>query len=188
MSGIDSELRAALRALGRESEPAEALEPIGLATAPVVGSGAARARLLRSVEDGGRYEGFVERCARLLDFGDPEARELLARIGDPEADGSDWVAGRVEGSHYFHFPGGPRIASASCGLVSIEPGVVFPAHRHAGLEVSIILAGRGIEDSGVEFVPGDTVVREPGSRHEFRAVGDEPLVFVVVLAGEIEFD
>lgn len=165
----------------------ELLSQLGLTAEPVTPSAAARARLLEATHAETRFAGVLERVQELLDFSEAQARELLGRIADGVEDLVGWVEGDVAGAHYYHFTGGPRVATADCGLVRLEPGVRFPAHRHQGSEISVILAGRAVERGGVMFEPGDVVVRAAGSVHDFEAVGDEPFVFVVVLEDGIEF-
>jgi putative transcriptional regulator len=86
----------------------------------------------------------------------------------------------------LHLAGGPRVASADCGLVRIEPGARFPRHRHLGDEWSLVLAGEAEEGTGARWAPGDLVHRPADSAHAFRVVSAEPLVFAVVLQGGLE--
>lgn len=143
-----------------------------------------RRRVLASLESDSRFEGFAGRFARLFDLPEARARELLRTAEAPEAGG--WVDAPVPGVRLLHFPGGERVATADCGFVRLAPGSVFPAHRHRGAEWTLVLAGRAEEDGGEIWLPGDLVVREGGSIHGFRCVGDEPYLFAVVLHGGIE--
>lgn len=70
----------------------------------------------------------------------------------------------------------------------MRPGVEFPSHGHGGDEWAIILEGEAREDSGAQWLPGDLVHRPEGSRHSFRVVGDRPLLFAVVVRGELDFE
>ncbi len=203
MAEVDRDILVALRRLEEregvddvEDTPADAdaraaadrlLAEIGASAQAVSPSADARERLLASTRPASRFEGMVDRVGQLVDLGEEASRTLLHRIAGRVEDLVGWVEGDIAGAHYFHFDGGPRVAEADCGLVRIEPGVEFPTHRHVGSEITIVLAGRAVEDGGSTWAPGDLVVREPGSVHRFRAIGDEPFVFVTVLGNGIEF-
>jgi quercetin dioxygenase-like cupin family protein len=171
-----------------ERASAEALlAEVGLAAEPVAPRSEARARLLEATQPEARFAGVIGRVQQLLDFSEEQARALLDKIADRAEDLVGWVAGDIEGAHYYHFQPGPRVAAVDCGLVWLEPGVEFPTHRHLGSELNVTLSGRAVEGSGAVFEPGDVVVRAPNSVHDFRAIGEEPFVFVVVLGDGIEF-
>jgi quercetin dioxygenase-like cupin family protein len=152
--------------------------------APMAPSAELRRRVLAAVDPATRFEGFVERMAVLFDLPEPRIREIL-RGADAVA-GAGWVATPIPGVRLCHFAGGPRVTGADCGLVHLEAGAVFPPHRHRGVEFSFTLAGAGMEDGGDTWLPGDLVIREAGSVHGYRAVGDEPYLFAVVLHGGID--
>jgi quercetin dioxygenase-like cupin family protein len=73
--------------------------------------------------------------------------------------------------------------SVSAFLLSAEPGRGPGPHRHPYDEVQFIREGRGryVVD-GVEFEAGagDILVIKAGEVHEFKCIGDEPLVQVDV--------
>lgn len=170
---------------GRDLQ-ADLLGEPGLGAEPVAPSASLRSRVLGTVARATRLSGFAERLAALFDLG-RERSDVLVR----EAAGSAaaWQAIPVPGVRLFHFAGGPRVAAADCGLVRLEPGARFPAHRHGGDEWSLVLAGEAEEEgSGDRWQPGDLVHRGAGSVHAYRAVGPEPLVFAVVLYGGIEME
>lgn len=145
-----------------------------------------RETLLASLAAESRFAGFVRRVATFLDLGPEDARRLLDRVA--EVDGPAWEDGRVEGVRLHHFSGGPRLADAHCGLVSVEPGLAYPHHRHRGDEWSFVLRGRAREDSGRVWAAGDLVRSSAGSGHSFTVLGSEPFVFVVVVHGGVEHD
>jgi anti-sigma factor ChrR (cupin superfamily) len=154
---------------------------------PLQPSAELRRRVLASVEPASRLEGFVSRFATLFDLSEQRAREVLSAGEGPHAT-PGWVAEPLlPGLHLFHFPGGPRVATADCGLVYLTPGLVFPRHRHLGLEWNFILSGSAEETDGTTWLPGDLLIREPGSVHGYRALADEPLLFAVVLEGGLDF-
>jgi hypothetical protein len=142
-----------------------------------------RERVLASVDPRQRLEGFVARAARLFDLSHERMREVL-RAADAIA-APAWVA--VGPSlHLFHFDGGPSRTGMDCGLVQVAAGTVFPRHRHRGLEWNLVLSGAAEEDTGELWLPGDLVVREPETVHGYRVLGDEPILFAVVLEASIE--
>jgi quercetin dioxygenase-like cupin family protein len=173
---------------GRERDaPPELLAPRGAVGAePVEPSAALRARVLASARPETRFAGFEARLAALLDLPPEAVRALTARIA---AAGDDpWVDDRVPGVRLLHFAGGPRHAAAHCGIVHVAPGVRYPAHRHEGEEWCLVLAGAAEEEgTGRRLAAGDLDVQPPGSAHAYRAAGDAPFVFAVVLTGDITF-
>jgi len=98
-----------------------------------------RARVLASIEPASRFEGFVARMVRLFDLSELRAREVLAVAAT--VPGPGWVGTPLPGLHLHHFDGGPRVASADCGLVHLASGTAFPTHRHLGREWNLVLAG-----------------------------------------------
>ncbi len=168
---------------GRDPE-ADLLDERGLGAEAATPRPGLRVAVLGTIAAGTKLSGFSERVARLFDLGRERAGELILVAGGGAA---DWEAFPVAGVRLFHLAGGPRVAGADCGLVRIEPGVRFPAHRHVGDEWSLILAGEAEEEgTGARWIPGDLVHRPPGSVHAYRVVGREPLVFAVVLHGGIQ--
>lgn len=143
-----------------------------------------RNRVLRSVDPTTRFQGFVPRLAHLFDLGNDRIQKILVQADTAPAE--PWVFSGIPGVYFLHFDGGPRVASADCGLVHLEPGAVFPAHRHGGDEWSFILHGRQLEDDVSIFEPGDIVHKAPGSQHAFQPLGNEPLVFAVALHSGFE--
>jgi quercetin dioxygenase-like cupin family protein len=167
------------------SEPIDPRETADLLEVDPIEPGAElRRRVLAAVDPRTRFEGFVARFARLFDLGEERAREILTDARTVEASG--WVDAPVAGVRFYHFRGGERVVAADCGLVQLAPGTVFPRHRHLGEEWTLALSGIGEEDTGELWLPGDLTVREAGSVHGYRAAGDEPYLFAVVLHGGIE--
>lgn len=154
--------------------------------APVEPSEALRRRVLDSIAGPTRFDGFVGRFSQLFDFSEDRARTVLEAAQAVE--GEAWVDAGIPGVRLHHFPGGERVAAADCGLVHLAPGAAFPPHRHRGAEWTFVLSGRAEEDGGDVWLPGDLVVREADSVHGFRALGDEPYLFAVVLHGGIELE
>ena len=170
---------------GRDPE-ADLLDEQGLGAEPETPSLALRGAVLGTIAAGTKLRGFTGRLARLFDLPRERAGELIQEAGGPA---TGWEAFPVAGVRLFHLTGGPRVSTADCGLVRLEPGVRFPAHRHVGDEWSLILAGEAEEEgTGARWLPGDLVHRAPGSAHAYRVAGREPLVFAVVLHGGIQLE
>ncbi len=184
---LDEDARAVVeRELSESSEAEhmlckieELLAVVALAEAPVLPSDRVRTQVLASLDLNQRYAGFVERLATFFDLSHERIRELLAATDAvPE---QPWEPSGVPGISFLHFDGGTRVAAADCGFVHVTPGTSFPAHRHVGEEWVFIVAGQAQEDSGEIWSPGDLIYRAPDSGHAFRAIGDEPLIYAVVL-------
>jgi len=159
------------------------------AAAPVAPSDALRADVLRTALGHGALASFARRFGEIFDLAEPRALELLGLAQRTDAPWQgvplqlDANGDRVQ---LLHFAGGPRVASADCGIVALAPGVRFPLHEHGGDEWSFVLAGAAEEEgSGAAWLPGDLVHRPAGSRHAFRVTSREPLVLAVVLEAPI---
>ena len=158
------------------------LDADALASEPVEPSARLRAAVLGSVATTSRLAGFTDRLATFFDLVQERAAEL---IREASGDADSWQ--QATHARLFHLAGGPRVASADCGLVRIEPGARFPRHRHLGDEWSLVLAGEAEEEeTGARWAPGDLVLRPRDSAHAFRVVSAEQLVFAVVLHGGLE--
>jgi quercetin dioxygenase-like cupin family protein len=71
-------------------------------------------------------------------------------------------------------------------LLRMEPGVVMPLHRHKGETHAYNLAGSRRLCTGELIGPGDYVYEPPGNLDTWQVVGDEPLIALVVVMGEVE--
>ena len=72
-------------------------------------------------------------------------------------------------------------------LLHMAPGVVMPLHRHTG-EVHVYqLSGRRQLCTGEVVGPGDYVYEPAGNVDWWKVIGDEPMLALVVVAGEVEF-
>jgi quercetin dioxygenase-like cupin family protein len=156
----------------------------GLGGEPAEPRAGLRDAVLASIAERTRLGGYAERLAALFDFGVERAAELLR---EASGDASGWEAIPLPGVRLFHLTGGARVAGADCGLVRLEPGARFPLHRHGGDEWVLVLTGEAEEEgTGARWLPGDLLHRDAGSMHAYRAVGDAPFVFAVVLRNGIE--
>ena len=156
-----------------------ALQPLALAEKPIHPSNHLRNKILSSIRDQTQFDGFIERFADFFDLNRPTSQNLLAKI-NLESD-SLWKSTLFPGVTIMKFSGGSRVAMATCGIVQVKPGKLFPAHQHQGNEEILVLQGEARDDKGYIFAPGDRFHFSAGSRHSFYILGDETFVFAVVL-------
>jgi quercetin dioxygenase-like cupin family protein len=156
-------LGAALFQSGLEIPDEPALQPSG------------RLRLLEKLTGPERFSGFISRVAELFDVDTSQAQGALTSLHDDEG----WIS-LAPGTLYRDFEGGPATAGASPGIVRIAPGGGFPGHNHLAHERTLVLRGR-LRSDGVEYRAGDTIVMEPGTWHDLEVVGDQELVYAVVV-------
>ena len=161
-------------------------EILGLSAGPQSPSRSLRARILASSFHESRFEGFVDRMAAMCDLPAERVRAVLADVDRSAEPKSGWRALRRSGVRLYDFEGGPKVAGADCGLVEMAPGAVYPRHRHLGAEYSLVLQGAVELSDGRVLVPGDMNAMPAGSEHDLRSVGDEALVFVVVIHEGLE--
>jgi len=138
-------------------------------------------RLLASIGSG-RFEKFSARVSTLYDVTVEKARELLALIERP----ASWNQ-EAGGISLVHFDGGARYAAADCGFIRLEPGAVFPPHKHLGEEASMVLLGN-VRDtaSGRLLGPGDELLQAEGTEHHLICEGTEPCIFAARAMNGIE--
>lgn len=72
-------------------------------------------------------------------------------------------------------------------LLRMEPGVVMPLHRHSGEIHAYNLSGSRRLCTGEVIGPGGYVYEPPGNVDWWKVVGDEPLLALVVVMGEVDF-
>ena len=131
------------------------------------------------------FAGFVVRVARALDVAEHVARKLLDNIDTA----SSWVAGPSPTSSLYHIEPGPAILAAGgiAGFVRVEPGTTFPRHKHLGLEHVLVLAGGFRDEDGSDVFAGDDSYKPEGSAHAFVAHAGEPLLYLAVIRGKVDF-
>lgn len=140
-----------------------------------------RDRLLKSLDGNTRFEGFVDRLAVFFDLTTSRIRELLEQISHPPT--QQWEPSGIPGIHLLHFDGGERVAETDCGLVYLEKGSTFPAHRHHDTELAIVLEGEIEEAGGLVYRPGDLSYKPKGSTHSFRTSDAGPAIVAVIVQG-----
>jgi len=67
------------------------------------------------------------------------------------------------------------------------PGTRFPAHRHHGRGLILVLAGCAQQEEGPLLWPGDSLISDAGSDHALRSADNEPLLFAVVLEDGLDW-
>lgn len=70
--------------------------------------------------------------------------------------------------------------------IELDPGAAVGEHTHTGDEETyIIISGKGVfteDGQSYEVGPGDTMVTFESHNHGIENTGDEPLVFIAVIA------
>ena len=155
----------------------DAMHALPLALEDIEAPLALRASILDAVATGpARFAPMLDRLGALFDVVADTARDYVGRLTDPDG----WVD-LLPGITFLDLVGGPAAAGGRVGLVKMDRGARFPVHRHVGVERVLVLQG-GIRDaSGDEAQAGDLVEMPSGSEHWFEALGDEGLVYAVVV-------
>lgn len=125
------------------------------------------------------FEIYVDKFMALFDLDAQRTRDILKKAAATSSD--DFIASGIPNTQLFYFKGGPRVADATCGIVRVAAGAIFPAHEHQGDERVIVLQGSATEQSGRRLLTGDAIHCKKGTRHSFRAEDSGPLIFAVVL-------
>lgn len=125
------------------------------------------------------FERYVNQFMTLFDLDAKQARDILKKA---EANCPDSFSPcGIPGTQLFYFQGGPRVANATCGVLKMTAGAIFPAHQHRGDERVIVLQGSATEQSGRRFHAGELIHCRKGTRHSFRADTGDTLIFAVAL-------
>ena len=157
----------------------EALAALPLAIAPVLPRPGARDALLSALASGERFRPFLADLMRCCDLTAERACELLSQIDEASA----WEAGPVPGLSFMHFAAGPNAIEHDTYFVRLPRGLCFPYHRHAGHEINYVLEGALRDGDGTLYVPGEAMVKAPGTAHECFVPEDADALIAVVQAG-----
>ena len=157
----------------------EALAAIPLASAPVLPRPCARDALLSALASGERFRPFVADLMRCCDLTAVRARELVSQIDEASA----WAPGPVPGLTFMHFAAGPNAIERDAYFVRLPRGLCFPYHRHAGHEINYVLEGALRDGDGTLYLPGEAMVKAPGTAHECFVPEDADTLIAVVQAG-----
>jgi putative transcriptional regulator len=133
----------------------------------------------------GRFAAFTSRVARALEVGEDVARRLLDGIDLA----SSWVAGPSPSSRLYHIEPGPTILAVGgiAGFVQVDAGAAFPHHKHLGAEHVLVLQGGFTDADGRDYVAGDDSHMAEGTEHAFVAHAGEPLLYLAVIRGKVDF-
>lgn len=127
-----------------------------------------------------RYAPFFGRLAAMWSLSPEAVRRSLARARDARR----WTLTPLPGLRTFELAAGEPGVGAR--LLSFEPGVRFPKHRHRGEEQLLVLEGAFVDAHGVVTGAGDACRMAPGSEHELRILEPGRCVAAVAERG-IEF-
>jgi predicted ChrR family anti-sigma factor len=126
-----------------------------------------------------RYAPFFDALATLWDLAEADVRAELERSKDR----AEWHWSALPGIRLFDVRGGARMAGLHARLVRFAPGIRFPAHRHKGHEIVLLLEGSYTDSSGKVYRSGDLHEMSEGTEHGFVVSDDEPCIAAVVEAG-----
>jgi hypothetical protein len=141
--------------------------------------GASRARLLGALASAERFSPFVADLCLHFDLPIARVRELLRQTDDP----ARWIATPVPGIALIDFPSGPNAIATHAGFAAFPRGLQFPYHRHLGPEVNYILEG-SLLTGGQLYIPGQAVIMEAGTCHEFEIPDADTLIAVIHIGFE----
>jgi hypothetical protein len=108
-----------------------------------------------------RLDGLAGALGRFFDFGEVQARGLLARIDTPE----EWMEGPDAGISVLPVEAGPAASAALASLVRLPPGVTLSEHEHVGREQLLVLEGGFADSAGHVVWPGETLQMAAGTSH-----------------------
>ena len=174
-----AELRTELKALQNT------IGTLATAAEPMTPSAGLRSRLLASLDDESRFDGFVARLQTFLDFSTQQVHALLEVV--KTAPGSPWRESGMPGIWLYPFQGGENITDTAGQLLYMAPGSIFPPHRHRGSEWGFVLQGHIIEDSGHHYGAGDIVHKATGTQHSFHVQDEEAAIIFTLLEDKIEW-
>ena len=162
------ELALELRAIS------DAYEALAASLPPVAPKAETKQRLLATMSEN-RHLPFVEELSRYFDLAVDRMKKILTMIDDPGA----WESGPLPGIQLIHFDGGPNAFAADTGFVRFPAGLRFPEHQHEGPELTYVLEGTFIDGDGTAYGPGDVLIKETGTSHEYRIGEDRDCVIAI---------
>jgi hypothetical protein len=124
------------------------------------------------------WEPFVDRVAAMVDVSVEKARFFLETMLD------QFVSAPWTNVEWIHLDAGPANLGNDVGILRVAPGQHFPYHTHGSEEVVLVLQGGFQNDDGSVVRAGELCRQHDG--HSFTALPDQPLIYVVVVAG-VEF-
>tara|TARA_R100001443_G_scaffold114920_2_gene131691 strand:+ start:32999 stop:33652 length:654 start_codon:yes stop_codon:yes gene_type:complete len=80
----------------------------------------------------------------------------------------------------------PTAEKQHVSLLYIDKGTEVPNHTHLGLEMTLVLAGRIVDENG-EYGVGDLLINSPEDTHTPRTLADEDCLCLSVLSAPLKF-
>ena len=71
-------------------------------------------------------------------------------------------------------------------LLYIDKGTEVPQHTHLGLEMTLVLSGKIVDENG-EYCAGDLLINSPDDTHTPRTLADEDCLCLSVLSAPLQF-
>ena len=133
-----------------------------------------REKLLAQLHGEQRWAPFASEIARTFGLDLAQTRAALARIADPAA----WQPGFWPGSW---FSSTPALQQARTVIARLPAGTRIPSHRHAGRELTYVLAGELIENDQQRHGPGALLDMPADSRHDIAVAADAECLVVFSL-------
>lgn len=112
-------------------------------------------------------------------------RDALLAHHERHADALPWIAspGTGRASKLLRVFGDRGFAE----LIRMAPGTAMPLHRHGGDVHAWNLVGERLLHTGERIAAGGYAHEPPGTVDWWKAIGDVPLVTLVVVTGTVEF-
>ncbi|KKO46832.1 anti-sigma factor [Arsukibacterium ikkense] len=81
----------------------------------------------------------------------------------------------------------PTADKQHVSLLYIDKGTEVPNHTHLGLEMTLVLAGKIVDENG-EYGVGDLLINSPDDTHTPRTLADEDCLCLSVLSAPLKFN
>lgn len=176
---LDLELAASRDLRDEVAAVREALATLPFSPAPALPRPEARDELLAALKSGARFRPFLADLVHHCDLRVARVHELLSQIDDASA----WEAGQLPGLAFLRFAAGPNAVAHDSYFVRLPRGLCFPYHRHPGHEINYVLEGALRDGDGTLYLPGEAMVKAPGSEHECFVPTDADTLIAVVQDG-----
>lgn len=161
------------------------IESLADAVNPVKPSESLKNRIFQSISVDTSFQAFIPRLQKLLKLPQEQIQKTLKHLNTYPGD--NWQSLGLKGIFVHHFAGGDEHKKADCGLLVMNPGSHFPAHKHLGDELSLVLQGEIMENAKQLKTAGDWIIHTPETTHSFEVVGEKPAIVMVVLYEGFEF-
>lgn len=152
---------------------------------PMAPSHALRNRLMASITQNAPFAAFSDRLSEFFRLNLDTINQHIAELETVTS--PFWDPSNLDGIWLKHLDGGQGLEATDCGFVHMLPGTRAPLHRHQGNEWMYVIQGEALTDSGQTLLPGDLLLSPPNSCHDFTSVGNQPLVFAVIVFTGIDW-